>query len=70
MSIEIRAGVQEWHALSPYLFNCFIARVIGGALQGYSVIQVSDIYYADDIMILSKAALNQRTTTPSACVSI
>ncbi len=61
MPFEIRSGVRQGCALSPTLFNCIIDWILGQALQDYSGVQseanihVSNLAYADDIMILSSS---------------
>ncbi len=59
MPFEIRSGVRQGCALSPTLFNYIIDWILGQALQDYTGVQVganvhvSDLAYADDIVILS-----------------
>ncbi len=61
MPFEIRSGVRQGCALSPTLFNYIIDWILGQALQDYSGVQVgatvhvSDLAYADDIVILSSS---------------
>ncbi len=59
MPFEIRSGVRQGCALSPTLFNYILDWILGKALQNYPGVQVranvhvSDLAYADDIVILS-----------------
>ncbi len=59
MPFEFRFGVRQGCALSPTLFNNIIHWIIRQALQDYPGVQVganvhvSDLAYADDILILS-----------------
>ncbi len=61
MPFEIRSGVRQGCALSPALFNYIIDWILGQALQDYPGVQVganvhvSDLTYADDIVILSSS---------------
>ncbi len=61
MPFEIHSGVQQGCALSPTLFNYIIDWILRQALQDYPGIQVganvrvSDLAYADDILILSSS---------------
>ncbi len=61
MPFEIRSGVRQGCALSPTLFNKIIDWILGQALQDYPGVQVgatvhvSDLAYADDIVILSSS---------------
>ncbi len=61
MPFKIRSGVRQGCALSPTLFNYIIDWILGQALQDYPAVQVgatvhvSDLAYADDIVILSSS---------------
>ncbi len=61
MSLEIRSGVRQGCSLSPTLFNYIIDWILRQALQDYPGVQVganvhvSDLAYADDIVILSSS---------------
>ncbi len=61
MPFEIRSGVRQGCALSPTLFNYIIDGILGQALQDYPGVQVgatvhvSDLAYADDIVILNSS---------------
>ncbi len=61
MPFEIRPGVRQGCALSPTLLNYVIDWILGRALQNYPGVQVganvhvSDLAYADDIVILSSS---------------
>ncbi len=61
MPFEIRSGVQRGCVLSPILFKYTIDWTLGRALQHYPGVQVganvhvSDLAYADDIVILSSS---------------
>ncbi len=61
MSFEIRSGVRQGCALTPTLFNYIIYWILGQALQDYPWVQVgatvhvSDLAYADDIVVLSSS---------------
>ncbi len=61
MPFEVRSGVRQGCALSPTLFTYIIDWILGQALQDYPGIQVgatvhvSDLAYADDIVILSSS---------------
>ncbi len=58
MPFEIRSGVQQGCALSPTLFNYVLDWILRQALQDYPGVQVganvhvSDLAYADDIVLL------------------
>ncbi len=61
MPFEIRSGVRQGCALSPTLFNYIIDWILGQALQNHPGVQVganvhvSDLAYANDIVILSSS---------------
>ncbi len=61
MSFEIRSGVRQGCALSPTLFHYIIDWILGQALQDYPGVQVganvhvSDLAYADDIVMFSSS---------------
>ncbi len=61
MPSEIRSGVRQECALSPTLFNYIIDWILGQALQDYPGVQVganvhvSDLAYADNIVLLSSS---------------
>ncbi len=61
MPFEIHSGVRQGYALSPTLFNYIIDWILGKALQNYpgvqvgANVQVSDLAYAEDIVILSSS---------------
>ncbi len=61
MPFEIRSGVRQGCALSPTLFNYIIDWILRQALQDYPGVQVganvhvSDLAYADDIVILNSS---------------
>ncbi len=61
MPFEIRSGVRQGCGLSPTLFNYIIDWILGQALQDYPGVQVgakvhvSDLAYANDIVILSNS---------------
>ncbi len=61
MPFEIRSGVRQVCALSPTLFNYIIDWILGQALQDYPGVQVganvhvSDLAYADDILLFSSS---------------
>ncbi len=61
MPFEIRSGVRQGCALSPTLFNYIIDWILRKALQDYPGVQVganvhvSDLAYADDMVILSSS---------------
>ncbi len=61
MAFEIRSGVRKGCALSPTLFNYKIDWILRQALQDYPGVQVgasvhvSDVAYADDIVILGSS---------------
>ncbi len=61
MPFEIHSGVRQKCALSHRIFNYIIDWILGQALQNYPGVQVganvhlSDLVYADDIVILSSS---------------
>ncbi len=61
LHFEVRYAVRQGFTLSPTLFNYIIDWVLGQALQGYAAVQdgtkvhVSDLAYADHIMLLSNS---------------
>ncbi len=61
MPFEIRSGAQQGCALSPTLFNNILDWILGQALQDCPGVQVgatvhvSDLAYADDIVVLSSS---------------
>ncbi len=61
MPFEIRSGVRHGGALSPTLYKYTLDWILGQALQDYPGVQVganvhvSDLAYADDIVILSRS---------------
>ncbi len=61
MPFENRSGVRQGCALSPTLFNYIIDWILRQAQQDYPGVQVganipvSDLAYADDIVILSSS---------------
>ncbi len=63
MPFRVRSGVRPGGALSPTLFNCIIDWILGLALQDHPGVQVganvyvSDLAYADDIVILDAGGL-------------
>ncbi len=61
MGVTQCSGVRQGCALSPTLFNYIIDWILGQALRDYPGVQVgatvhvSDLAYADDIVILSSS---------------
>ncbi len=61
MSFKMRSGGRQGFALSPTLFNNIIEWILGQAQKYYpgvqvgATIHVSDLAYADDIVILSSS---------------
>ncbi len=61
LPFEIHSGVRQGCALSPTLFNYIIDWILRQALQDYpgvpvgATVHVSDLAYADDIVILSSS---------------
>ncbi len=61
MPFEVRSGVGHGCALSPTLFNNIFYWILGQALQDYpgvqvgAHVQVSDLAYADEVVILSSS---------------
>ncbi len=68
LTFEIRSSVgQGWALLPTTLFNNIIDWILGQALQGYSGVQVganvhvSDLAYADDIVLLSNSYIGMQS---------